>query len=152
VQFLDGCSLSKHGMVKSFVHPLYGLQHKSTIDVKWSTITAHQFNNQSDCRSITKWTNVRAQIWTAVLHDWERACYQLSYQPLTFPMFTNGHEYMLGDVVHWWHQGPWFPTRQKLIIWNFVVNYKYLLTFVFQFKDINNRSKWHKWCLQLFFR
>jgi hypothetical protein len=40
-------------------------------------------NNQLDHRSITKRTNVRAKIWTGVLHDWKRALYQLSYQPLT---------------------------------------------------------------------
>jgi hypothetical protein len=66
-----------------FCHPTYGLQHKSTIDVNRSTINAHQFNNQLDHRSITKRTNVCAEIWTGILHDWERALYQLSYQPLT---------------------------------------------------------------------
>jgi hypothetical protein len=51
------------------------------------TINAHQFNNQLDHRSITKQTNVRTKIWTGVLHDWKRAHYQLSYQPLTFFQF-----------------------------------------------------------------
>ncbi len=45
-------------------------------------INAHQFNYQLDHKSITKRTNVRAEIWTGVLHDWKRALYQQSYQPL----------------------------------------------------------------------
>jgi hypothetical protein len=48
-----------------------------------STIHAHQFNSQLDPRSITKQTNIHAEIWTGVLHDWKSALYQLSYQPLT---------------------------------------------------------------------
>jgi hypothetical protein len=44
-----------------------------------STISAHQFNNQLDHRSITKWANVRTEIWTAVLHDWKIVLYQLIY-------------------------------------------------------------------------
>ncbi len=47
------------------------------------TINAHQFSNQLDHRSISKQTNVRAEIWTGVLRDWKRALYQLTYQPLT---------------------------------------------------------------------
>jgi hypothetical protein len=75
-------SLHIHGMVKSFGRLTNGLQHKSTIDVNRLAINAHQFNNQLDHRSITKWTNVRAEIWTRILHNWKRVLYQLSYQSL----------------------------------------------------------------------
>ncbi len=44
-------SLCIHGMVKSFGHPTYGLQHLSTIDIDRSPINAHQLNNQLDFRS-----------------------------------------------------------------------------------------------------
>jgi hypothetical protein len=46
------------------------------------TINAHQFNNQLDHGSITKRLNVFTEIWTGVLHDWKKALYQLSNQPL----------------------------------------------------------------------
>jgi hypothetical protein len=67
---------------------------------------AYQFNNQLDYRSITKQTNVRAEIWTSVLHDWKRANYHLSYQPLTSNNF-------------FWRQqwySTWIYTYTKLII------------------------------------
>jgi hypothetical protein len=51
-----------HGMVKSFGHLIYGLQHQSTNDVNGSPINAHQFNNQLDHRSMMKRTNVCAEI------------------------------------------------------------------------------------------
>jgi hypothetical protein len=66
-------------LLRVFVFETYG----SAIDVNQSTIDACQFNKQLDSRSITKWTNVRAEIWNVVFHDLKRARYQLSCQPLT---------------------------------------------------------------------
>jgi hypothetical protein len=48
--------------LRAIGHPTYGLQHQSTVNVNRLTIDAHQFNNQLDCRSITKQTNVRTKI------------------------------------------------------------------------------------------
>jgi hypothetical protein len=67
--------------LRVFGHPTYGQQ--STIHVNLSNINAHQFFNQLDCRSITKRTIICTKIWTGVLHDWKRALYHQSYQPLT---------------------------------------------------------------------
>jgi hypothetical protein len=100
-------SLLIHGMLKSIGHPTYGLQHESTINLNRPTINAHQFNNQLDNRSITKGTNVHANIWTGVLHDWKRVLYQLSYQPLTassksLPIEEGKHlEESLGSNISW---------------------------------------------------
>jgi hypothetical protein len=61
-------SLRRHGTLKSFGHPTYGLQYQSTIDINRSPINAHQFNNQLDRRShITRTfafqTEEVSQIW-----------------------------------------------------------------------------------------
>ncbi len=50
-------SLRIHGTAKSFSHPTYGFQHLSTININWSPINAHQFNNQKDCTQINSETN-----------------------------------------------------------------------------------------------
>jgi hypothetical protein len=57
---------------------------------KKTSINAHQFNNQLIHRSITKLTNVGAEICTRVLHDSKRALFQLSYQPDTVANFDFG--------------------------------------------------------------
>ncbi len=67
------------------------------------TINAHQFNNQLDHWSITKRTNFLTEIWTRVIHDWMRALYQLSYQPLTIIqrlMFTLTNRISLNFAIH----------------------------------------------------
>jgi hypothetical protein len=67
LQFLDGLSLQIW----------YGYEFLSSdlwapiLMKNQSTINAHQFINQLDHRSITKWTNVHAEICAGVLHDRE---------------------------------------------------------------------------------